>query len=254
MPELLSYWMPGPVAAVLHRDINRQMCELARAHPGKFDVFAAVPLQDVELAVAELEHAAAMGCVGAEIGSNINGRVIGAPEFEPFFDAAERLGMAIFVHAIRPVMERVIGPPQFEQVVGFPNEVGHSALSCITGNLLERHPGLKICFSHGGGSLAMLLPRLQHAWNSFPNVRQMMPASPFEQARKMFYDTLVYDRETLEFLITRFGEDALVVGTDYPFAIAEKDPNGRLAEAGIEGETLQKLRHHNALRFLAGKR
>jgi len=255
MPELLSYWMPGPVAAVLHRDLNRQMAELAAAHPGKFDVFAAVPLQDVPLAIEELEYAATvLQCAGAEIGSNINGRPIGAPEFEPFFAAAARLGMAIFVHAIRPVMERVIGPPNYEQVVGFPNEIGHSALSCVTGNLMERHPDLKICFSHGGGSLAMLLPRLQHAWTSFPNIKALMPTAPFEQARKMFYDTLVYDRETLQFLLTRFGADALILGTDYPFNIMETDPIGRLAEADIEGVPLQKLRYQNALRFLAGKK
>ncbi len=253
MPELLSYWMSGEDAAVLHRDINEQMARLAAAHPDKFTAFAAVPLQDVDLAIAELEYAATvLKMAGAEIGSNINGRPIGAPEFVPFFAAAERLGMAIFVHAIRPVMDRVIGPPQLEQVLGFPNEIGHAAASVITTSLILRHPNLKIAFSHGGGSLAMLLPRLQHAWTRFPGLRGKIEVAPFEQARRLFYDTLVYDRDTLLFLIQRFGADALMLGTDYPFTIMESDPVGRLTQAGLDEATRNKLRYENADRFLSG--
>lgn len=252
MPELLSYWMEGKDAAVLHRDINEQMTRLAEAHPGKFDVLVAVPLQDVELAIAELEYAATvLKATGAEIGSNINGRYIGSPEFEPFFAAAERLGMAIFVHAMRPAgLERLIGPPAFEQVLGFPNEIGHSAASAITSNLLLRHPKLRIAFSHGGGSLAILLPRLQHGWHNFPPLQKLIEKSPFEQARLLYYDTLVYDPPTLRFLLERFGADALMIGTDYPFTIMETDPLGQLAALQLDADTLGKLRYANAERFL----
>ena len=253
MPELLSYWMAPRVAAILHRDLNEQMAALATAHPDRFSVLAAVPLQDVELAIAEMEYAASVLRVpGVEIGSNINGRPIGAPEFVPFFEAAARLGMAVFVHAIRPAgMDRLIGPPALEQALGFPNEIGIAAASVITTSLKIRLPGLKIAFSHGGGSLAMLLPRLQHAWHCFPALRSSIEVAPAEQARRFHYDTLVYDRDTLLFLLNRFGEDALMVGTDYPFSIMETDPLGRLREAGLDGATVAKLRHGNAELFLS---
>lgn len=253
MPELLSYWMAPQVAAVLHRDLNEQMAAMAAAHPDRFDVLAAVPLQDVDLAIAELEYAAnVLHLAGAEIGSNVNGRPIGAPEFIPFFAAAERLGMAIFVHALRPAgMDRLIGPPALEQALGFPNEIGFSAASLITTNLLARLPRLKIGFSHGGGSLAMLLPRLQHAWRCFPALGASISVAPMTQARQFYYDTLVYDRDTLLFLLQRFGEDALMLGTDYPFSIMETDPMARLAEAALDAAVVAKLRHSNAERFLA---
>ena len=254
MPELLSYWMAPQVAAILHRDLNEQMAALATAHPEHFSALAAVPLQDVDLAIAELEYAAGvLHMAGAEIGSNVNGRPIGAPEFIPFFAAAERLGMAIFVHAIRPAgMDRLLGPPALEQALGFPNEIGFAAASVITTSLMVSHPRLKIAFSHGGGSLAMLLPRLQHAWHCFPALRSSMDVAPVDQARRLYYDTLVYDRATLVFLLQRFGADALMVGTDYPFSIMETDPLGRLMEAGFDEATLAKLRYANADRFLDG--
>ncbi len=255
MPELLSYWMAGKDAAVLHRDLNEQMARLVQAHPEQFSALAAVPLQDVEMAITEMEYAATvLRMAGAEIGSNVNGRPIGAPEFVPFFAAAERLGMSIFVHAIRPAgMDRLVGPPVLEQALGFANEIGFAAASVVTTNLMLRYPNLKIAFSHGGGSLAMLLPRLQHAWHSFPALRASINVAPFEQARRLYYDTLVYDRETLLFLIERFGADSLIVGTDYPFAIMENDPLGRLVEAGLDEATLCKLRYANADRFLLAR-
>lgn len=253
MPELLSYWMEAHVAAILHRDLNEQMAALALAHPDQFTVLAAVPLQDVDLAIAEMEYAAnVLHVVGVEIGSNINGRPIGAPEFLPFFEAAARLGMAVFVHAIRPAgMERLIGPPALEQALGFPNEIGFAAASIITTSLKVRIPLLKIAFSHGGGSLAMLLPRLQHAWQCFPALSASIEVAPMEQARSFYYDTLVYDRDTLLFLMDRFGEDALMVGTDYPFSIMEKDPLGRLLETGFDEAKTLKLKYGNAEKFLS---
>ncbi len=253
MPELLSYWLPARDAQVLLRDVNEQMARLVTEHPQRFSALAGVPLQDVDLAISELEYACnTLHLSGVEIGSNINGRPVGAPELEPFFAAAERLGMAVFVHAIRPAgPERLIGPAALEAALGFPNEIGISAASAITTNLLMRHPGLRIAFSHGGGSFAMLLPRLQHAWHAFPLLRETMPTPPLEQAQRLFFDTLVYDPQALRYLVERFGSERLMIGTDYPFQILETDPIGRLAEAGFDAELVARLRHDNAQRFLA---
>jgi aminocarboxymuconate-semialdehyde decarboxylase len=251
MPELLSYWMPAAAAAILLRDLNQQIAAVVDARPDRFSGFAAVPLQDLEAAIAELKYAKSIGLIGVEIGSNINGRPIGAPEFDPFFAAAARLDMAVFVHALRPAgMERLVGPGALEQAVGFPGEIGLAAASAISSNLGERHPGLRICFSHGGGSLASLLPRLEHARGAFPALAEAIHASPREQARHFFYDALVYDAATLRHLIGQFGARQLVLGTDYPFQIMEKDPIGRLAEAGIDDATSELLARANAERFL----
>lgn len=251
MPELLSYWMPADAAKVFLRDLNEQIAAVVNAQPDCFSGFAAVPLQDVDMAIAELEYARKLGLIGVEIGSNINGKPIGAPEFDPFFAAAARLNMAVFVHAIRPAgLERLVGPGVLEQGLAFPGEIGLAAGSAITSNLSERHPGLRLCFSHGGGSLALLLPRLEKARQSFPVLASAIHASPRELARQFYYDALVYDAATLRYLIDQFGAERLVLGTDYPFQIMETDPLGRLDEAGLDDATRDLLAHANAARFL----
>lgn len=252
MPELLSYWMDAADAQVLLRHVNESMAALVSVHPRAFVALGAVPLQDVALAIAELRHAMdVLGFAGVEIGSNVNGVPIGDARFEPFFEAAEALGAAIFVHPLRPAgMERLVGPAQLEQALAFPGETGLAGASLITSGLLERRPGLRICLSHGGGTLAALLPRLAHARGAFPALQACMPLPPLDYARRLYVDDLVYDAATLKHLLATFGASQVMVGTDYPFAIMERDPQGRLAEAALAPDVLAALRQGNARRFL----
>ena len=76
---------------------------------------------------------AIQGFRGVEIGSNVNGRPVGAPEWRPFFAAAAALDAAVFVHAVRPAgMDRLIGPPPLQQALGYPTDIGLAAASVIT--------------------------------------------------------------------------------------------------------------------------
>lgn len=252
MPELLSYWLEPDDALVLTRFMNEELATLQKRHPKKLTCLGAVPLQDVDLAIREIERLVVdLGLAGVELGTNVNGKPLGHPDFQPFFEAAEALGAAIFVHALRPAgMDRLVGAG-LEQVVAFPGEVGLSAASFLTSGLLLRHPGLRIALSHGGGALAMMLPRLQHAWTQMPAVRKLMDSSPREMARKLFVDDLVYDRQAIHFLLATYGEQQVMAGTDYPFAILDKEPAGRIADLSLDEATACLLRHDNALRWLA---
>jgi aminocarboxymuconate-semialdehyde decarboxylase len=252
MPELLSYGLAGDDGQVLSRFLNEAIAGMVQAAPARFTGLGAVPLQDVELAIRELDFLLhQLGLAGVEIGSNVNGVPIGDARFLPFFEAAERWGAAIFVHALRPAgMERLVGPPILEQALAFPGEVGLAAASMLTGGTLARCPRLRIAFSHGGGTLAQLLPRLQHAWACFPALQAAMPTAPREAARTLYCDSLVYDSTTIAYLLQTFGPTQLMLGSDYPFAIMDPDPVGRLAPLGLDEPTLALLRHGNAARWL----
>jgi aminocarboxymuconate-semialdehyde decarboxylase len=252
MPELLSYWMAPAAAAQLLRYINEQLAQMVALSGGRLCALGAVPLQDMDLALAELDYVIdTLGFAGVEIGSNINGKPPGAPEFAPFFAAAEAKGAAVFVHALRPAgKERLVGPAQLQQALGYPTDVGLAAASVLTTNLIERHPKLRIAFSHGGGTLAALLPRLEQARRVFPALQEAMPSGPSDQARRLFYDALVFDTPTLQHLLARFGEDQLMIGTDYPFAFHERWPLAAIEAAVADPALRAKLTTHNAERFL----
>lgn len=252
MPELLSYWLGLADSQPLIRFLNEHTAALCAEAGGHLLGLAAVPLQDVDAAITELRYAVqTLSLVGVEIGSNVNGVVIGDAHFEPFFAACVALDVPVFVHALKPTgMDRLLGPAALEQVLGYPSDVGLAAASVITGGLLLRQPALRIAFSHGGGTLAMLLPRLQQGWQVFPALAASIAESPREQARRLFYDTLVFDAATLRHLIDSFGAPALMLGTDYPFNFQEARPLQRLADAGLDAATRDALAFGNARRFL----
>lgn len=252
MPELLSYWMDAPAAAQLLRYMNEQIAEMAALSGGRLVGMGAVPLQDLGLALAELDYLKdKLGFKSIEVGSNINGKPVGSPEFEPFFAACAEKGVAVFVHAVKPAgTERLVGPEKLLPALAYPTEVGLAAASVLTANLIGRLPALKMAFSHGGGTLASLLPRLEQARKVFPALEEAMPASPSEQARRLFYDTLVFDAATLQSLLARFGAGQLMIGTDYPFAFHDARPVDSIAAAVADPAIRAALTTRNAARFL----
>ncbi|ASG23942.1 amidohydrolase family protein [Nitrospirillum viridazoti] len=253
MPELLSYWFDAADARQLLRFLNDQIAAMVDESAGYLIGLGAVPLQDMDMALVELEHIVrTLGFAGVEVGSNVNGVPIGHPRFDPFFEACVDLGAAVFVHAVRPTgMDRLVGPPQLPQALAYPSDVGLAAASVITSNLMVRRPNLRIAFSHGGGTLGLLLPRLERATQVFPAVRDSLALSPTEQARRLFFDTLVFDAATLRHLTGLFGDGQLMIGTDYPFHFHDATPVDRIRAAGFGNEAADRLLHTNARRFLA---
>lgn len=252
MPELLSYWMSPRDGHQLLRFLNDQIAAMVAESGGRLAGLGAVPLQDIDLAIAELEYAVkTLGLVGVEVGSNVNGVPIGSPLFDPFFEACEALGACVFVHALRPTgMDRLVGPAALQQVLAYPSDVGLAAASVITGNLMVRRPNLRIAFSHGGGTLAMLLPRLQQGWHVFPALQEAVSVSPAEQARRLYFDTLVFDEAVLRHLTATFGSSQLLIGTDYPFNFHDRTPVERIRAAGLDDAAVAQLVYRNAERFL----
>ncbi|WP_347554395.1 amidohydrolase family protein [Robbsia sp. KACC 23696] len=252
MPELLSYWMSASQATPLIRYLNEEIARMVSESGGRLVGLGAVPLQDIDAAIDELRYVMhSLSFAGVEIGSNVNGVPIGDRRFDPFFEACEAMGAAVFVHALKPTgMDRLVGPAPLQQVLAYPTDVGLAAASCLTSNLIVRFPDLRMAFSHGGGTLASLLPRLQQGWQTFPALKTSVDPSPAEQARKLYYDTLVFDAQTLRHLVDRFGASQLLVGTDYPFNFHDRTPIARIAAAGLDTADAHALAYHNAERFL----
>ena len=251
MPELLSYWLPLDDARVMIRYLNDQIAAMIEQAPERLIGLGAVPLQDTDCALRELDYCLkTLKFSGVEIASHVNGVSIGDPRFEPFFAAAEKTGAAIFVHALRPAgQDRIVGA-FIEQAVCFPGDIGLAAASMITGGIAERHPKLKIAFSHGGGVMSILLPRLVHAWNMLPKARESLKESPATAAKRFYYDELVFDPAAVRFLIGTFGASQIVVGTDYPYAMGDFHPMKTLEAAVLDAATLKAITEGNAKRFL----
>jgi len=250
MPELLSYWFPLADAKVMVRYLNEQIAAMVEQAPQRLVGLGAVPLQDVDAAIDELN-----ACMkdfhfsGVEIASHVNGISIGDPRFEPFFAACESLGASIFVHALRPAgQDRIVGTGFIEQAVCFPGDIGLACASMITGGIAARHPKLRIAFSHGGGVMSILLPRLVHAWKKLPKARESVTESPEVTAKRFYYDELVFAPRAVDFVIETFGKTQVCIGTDYPYAMGDFSPLQSIAH--LDEATRTAITATNAKRFL----
>jgi aminocarboxymuconate-semialdehyde decarboxylase len=259
MPPLLDYRLPAGSGRDLARWINDFIGELCGTEPGRFFGLGTVPLQDPDLAAAELPGLAGRGLCGAEIGSNINGASLGEERFAGFFAEAARLGVPIFVHALRPTLGGRL-PGAAAGSFGFATEIALAAASIVTSPIPQACPDLRLAFSHGAGGFPLMLTRAQYFWSGTwneeppvpprPGTPPRAPCSPASYARRFYYDTLVFDRRALRYLIDMIGPERLLVGSDFP-AMPREAPAGKtLRSLGLPGSVLDDITWNNCFRFL----
>lgn len=232
MPELLSYWFSPADGLELARYVNHQIAEMVARAPHRLHGLGTVPMQDVDLACAELARLQADGFKGVQLGSNINGVMPGDTRFLPFYAECERLGMAVFIHALHPIgAERLQDFPDLVPFAAFPLDTGLAAMHLIRAGVLERYPRLRIGFSHGGGAVIPLTHRLKQGWLGSDGFNGLLPHPPHHYAARCYYDSLVYDVDYLRYLMNDFAPGQVFAGSDYPYAIAQTELRGFLDAA-----------------------
>lgn len=252
IPVTFAYRFPAHAVLELAQYQNDEIACAVRIAPDRFIGLGTVPLQDPELAANEVRRVVTkLGLAGIEIGTVVEGKNLDDPALEPFWQTCEQLGAAIFVHPATVLAPERINKYRMLYSVGYTTETGIAAAAIVMSGLLDRHPMLRICLSHGGGTFPWLLPRLDQTWNVFDDVKAGTSHKPSETAKLLTYDTLTYDTHNVRLLIERVGADRLVMGTDYPFPLREIPP-GVVVDAvdTIRIEEREAILGFNALRFL----
>ena len=255
MPPLLDYALSGAQGLDLARRVNEFIASLCEVDPRRLRGMAMVPMQAPELACAELARVQDLGLVAVEIASNVAGRALHGEEYEEFWSEAERLEMPIFIHAM-PADFGARLPQGLIPIAAFA--VGTDALlACagiITSGLAERHPGLRLAFSHGAGGFPMMLPRAMtfwgKTWTEEPPTAETDGPSPAELTRRFYYDGLVFDRRALRYLVDLVGHTQVLVGSDFP-AMPREQPCARtLRMLDLAPDVLEDITWPNAFRWL----
>lgn len=253
VPVMFSYWAKPRDTLDLSQLLNDNIAETAAEHPDRFVALGTLPMQAPRLAIQELERCVKeLGLPGVQIGSHVNEWNLDAPELFEFFQAAEELGAAIFVHPWD-----MLAPERMERywmrwLVGMPTETTIAICSMLFGGVFERLPGLRVAFAHGGGSFAGTLGRIQHGFDVRPDLCAVAnDRPPTEYAGRFYVDSLVHDPRALDLLVATVGADRVALGSDYPFPLGEHRP-GALIEAMDSLSEAQKARllAGTALEFL----
>lgn len=253
-PFQCYYWTEPELGAELSRMVNDRIAEIVATWPERFVGLGTVPLQNAELAVAELERCVTgLGLRGVEINPNVNGRDLTDPHLglEPFFARAAELGAVVFMHPIGFTEGARLRDHYFNNVIGNPMETTIAASHLIFDGVMERHPKLKVILPHAGGYLAHYWARMDHAWRARADCRTMITRTPSSYLEKFYFDTITFDAGILRHMIDRYGAKQILLGTDYPYDMGEEDPVGLIGRVpGLARADRALIEGGNAARLL----
>jgi len=204
----------------LAREVNDEIASMTKQWPTRFAGLATLPVQDVKLAIDELERAVTvLGLKGAELDTVVNGENWDEPRFLPLFKAAEAMGAVLFFHP-QPqhnfMMQRA-ARNGLSNSLGVIVEDAIVVAVLIFGGILDACPSLKICVAHGGGPACFAMGRIDRSWHGMPAERRPIPQPPSSYQRRLYYDTVVGSEKALRFLLDEVGADRIVLGSDWPF-------------------------------------
>lgn len=168
-----QYNQPPEVTARIAAEVNDEVAEMVRRRPDRIAGLGTVPMQDTDLAIAELTRLMGdLGMRGVMIDDHVNGLTYDDGRFDAFFEAASELGAVVFVHQYAPTSVEARIETYF-----FFNSIGNLVDRTITfgalvyGGVMDRYPDLKVCLGHGGGYTAFALDRMDQGWRAFPSMR-----------------------------------------------------------------------------------
>ena len=223
-PQTFVYSQPPAVAGSFARIQNEQLAKQVKARPDRFMGIATLPMQAPKLAADELRHAMQkLGLSGAQIGSNIAGKNFDDPALEPVWATAEELGAFILLHPINVAGMDRLGSYYLNNLIGNPLDTTIAAACLVFSGVLERHPDLKICLSHGGGFVPYQAGRFVHGWHVRTEPKKKLPKPPADSINRFLFDTITHSSEVLQFLVGNAGANRVLLGSDYPFDMGMPD-------------------------------
>jgi aminocarboxymuconate-semialdehyde decarboxylase len=208
------------VAAARH--INDALAKLCRHYPDRLVGLASLPLKDIEASLGELDRCVnELGMKGVTIGSNIDGLQLDDPRFEPIWAKINTLRLPVFEHPMFPRNSAGLEGFELPLRLGLIFDTTLAATRLIYSGIFERYPDFPYIMAHTGGALLMALERLDNGYRLFPDCRRYISKLPSEYAKRLYYDTTVFDQNALTLAFNAVGSQQLLFGTDDPFINAD---------------------------------
>jgi len=248
-PNVYDWDAAGQVRMARH--VNDATARICRAHPDRFVGLASLPLKDVAASLAEIDRARhELDMVGVMIGSNVDGIAMNDRRLEPVWARINELRLPVFEHPMFPANTDGMGEFELPLRVGLVFDTTLAATRMIYSGIFERYPDFPYIMAHTGGTLLMIVERLDNGYRLFPDCRQFISKLPSEYAKKLYYDTTSFFAPSLKLAHGFVGPDHLLWGTDDPYIDADTRHVEDLALPAVD---TTKILGGNAARLLGLK-
>jgi aminocarboxymuconate-semialdehyde decarboxylase len=246
----MLYWGDAELSTKLAKVWNDAATAAHQAYPTRLIAFLTLPMLYSDRALSELERASKLpGMRGVYLGTNIAGRDLDDPLFEPVLARIEALDLAIFLHPVETMGGDRLRPFFLSNLIGNPVDTAVAACHLIFGGVLDRHPKLQICLPHAGGVLPILVGRLDQGWKVRDELKHLSHA-PSNYLQRFTYDTITHSKPTMEFVIKQVGSERVMVGSDYCFTMGYDRPVQFLDQVDLTSVQRRMILAGNAERLL----
>lgn len=223
VPQLFMYDLDPVITEEAATIYNANLAHMVYSSPECFSALGTVPLNHPEKAANVLQKAMGLGLKGAIIGPGIEHKLLSDDFFTPLFEEANRLSAILFIHPLLSTDPR-IKSRKMPNLIGVPWETTVTATDLILSGLIDRYPNVRILFAHGGGYLPYQIGRLDKGYEQWQEVSAKLTARPSEYMKRFWYDTVLWNSDSLALLIQTVGADRIVPGSDYPFDLSAWPP------------------------------
>jgi aminocarboxymuconate-semialdehyde decarboxylase len=250
-PFVFYYWSSSAAAVELMKLQNDETAQAVSGSSGRLIGFGTVMLQDVASSIKEVERIKALGLLGVEIGSNVNGKGLDDPELAEFYAALQDYDMSLLIHPHNVAGQERMPDYHLRNLIGFPVDTSLAAAQLIFSGTLDRFPKIRICLGQAGGFLPYIIGRLDAGFKARPECSRNIDRKPSEYLSHFYYDSIIHSSNSSSFLLRTVGSDRVMLGTDFPFDMNSTSPIAEIeSQADLTASDLAAIYSRTAVQFL----
>jgi len=242
----------GREAAIqIAREANEYGKKIMADHPGRFGVFATLPLPHIDAALKEIEYAFdTLKVDGIGMMTNYGDKWLGYSYFDPIWQELNRRKATVYTHPTDANCCVNLVQGESSSGIEWGTDTTRSLINLIFSGTTQKYPDIKFIWSHGGGALVAFAERFLVQWVSTPPYKGKFTREKVQaELNRFYYDTAQVSLEgTLAALAKLVPVTQIVYGTDFPYRTAADHTRG--VTSVFKGDDLKKVDRENALRLV----
>lgn len=233
----------------LARDCNEYGARMATDHPGRFGLFAAIPLPDADGSLSEIAYALdVLKADGIGLMTQYEGQYLGDPAFSPAMEELNRRKAIVYVHPTQPLCCMNLVPGVTVSTIEYATDSSRTIASLLFSGAAARFPDIRFIFSHGGGTVPFLLGRFERL--AAERKDPAMPNGAAPELRKFYYEIAQANHPgALAALMKLAPISQVLFGSDYPLRPVAEAVDGVVAY-GFTAAERRAIERDNGVRLL----
>jgi 6-methylsalicylate decarboxylase len=246
-------WFDAPLPEVtrMARLCNDYGADIVRSRPGRFGLFATLPMVDVDSSLTEIQHAFdTLKADGVGLQTNYGDKWPGDPAYRPIFEELNRRKAVVYFHPLVASCCGRLSVGTFPAVIEVPHDTTRAVVSLLLNGSLARYRDIKWLFSHAGGTVPMLAGRMDYFFKFRRDAAEIAPQGYEAEFKRLHYDTAnATHPSSMAALLNLIPSSQVVFGSDYPY-VPINTQAAALRSQGLPADVVAAIESGNAKRLL----